>query len=282
MERVRWPEVVARAREIVVGYGPLGVTLRQCFYRLAAEGTLPNTAPMYRRLSARLAQARRDGTFPDLLVDTLREVHVPPAWRDAAEFLAAVPGSFGLDRTEGQPAALYLAAEKDTLRALLTSWTAELGVPVLVVRGFGSQSYVDVVRRRAAADTRPAHLLYVGDFDASGEEIEADFIARTGCWASVLRVALTARQVERYALPPADGKAADPRWPAFAERHGLARSEPVQWEVEALDPAELRRLVLEAVEPFVDRAALARQIEAEAEQRERIEQFLARWGETER
>ncbi|WP_076971566.1 hypothetical protein [Streptomyces sparsogenes] len=47
---------------------------------------------------------------------------------------------FRLDRTEGQEHALYVAAGKDTLRQQLTGWLADGGVPVLVVRGFGSQS----------------------------------------------------------------------------------------------------------------------------------------------
>ncbi|MGW6879579.1 hypothetical protein ACWGEU_04830 [Streptomyces goshikiensis] len=64
-ERIWWPLVVDRAREIVVGYAPLKVTLRQVMYRLAAEGVLPHAPPMYRRLSAQLAQARREGRFPD-------------------------------------------------------------------------------------------------------------------------------------------------------------------------------------------------------------------------
>ncbi|MEU9378535.1 hypothetical protein AB0D94_32940 [Streptomyces sp. NPDC048255] len=50
-----------RAREIVDGYAPLKVTLRQVMYRLVSEGVLPHTSPMYRRLSAQLAQARREG-----------------------------------------------------------------------------------------------------------------------------------------------------------------------------------------------------------------------------
>lgn len=53
---------------------------------------------------------------------------------------------YRLDRTEGQEHALYVAVEKDTLRQQLTGWLAETGVPVLMVRGFSSQSYADVVR----------------------------------------------------------------------------------------------------------------------------------------
>jgi hypothetical protein len=168
--RISWPEVVERARAIVSEYEG-GVTLRQVHYRLVAAGLIPNTPPAYRRLSARLAQARREGRFP-ALVDALREVHVPPAWPDAAAFLNEVPGWFRLDRTAGQEVALYVAAEKDTLRVMFTDWLTKFGIPVLVVRGFGSQSYVDVVRQRTARDPRPAVLAYVGDFDASGSGLD--------------------------------------------------------------------------------------------------------------
>ncbi|MFG2978250.1 hypothetical protein ACGFYY_35355 [Streptomyces sp. NPDC048331] len=56
-----------RAREIVDGYAPLKVTLRQVMHRLAAEGVLPHKPSMYRRLSSQLVQARREGRFPDLI-----------------------------------------------------------------------------------------------------------------------------------------------------------------------------------------------------------------------
>ncbi|MGW6981637.1 hypothetical protein ACWGE1_19685 [Streptomyces sp. NPDC054932] len=105
-------------------------------YRLAAEGVLPHTPPMYRRL----AQARREGRFRDL-IDTVREVHVPQAWPDAGAFVAEVPAWLRLDRTAGHKQTLYVAGEKDTLRQQLTGWLEFAGIPVLVVRGFSSQSY---------------------------------------------------------------------------------------------------------------------------------------------
>ncbi|WP_199896822.1 hypothetical protein [Streptomyces niger] len=125
--------------------------------RLVAAGLLPNTPPVYRRFSARTASARREGGFPDL-IDTLREVHVPPPWPDAGAFVREMPQYFRLDRTRGQPYALYVAAEKDTLRQLLTGWLAEYGLPVSVVPGFGSQSYADLVRRCLAHEDREAVL----------------------------------------------------------------------------------------------------------------------------
>ncbi|MGW1976816.1 hypothetical protein [Streptomyces sp. NPDC001889] len=201
--RVRWPAVVDRAREIVDSYDG-GVTPRQVMYRLVPEGALPHTAPMCRRLSAHLARARREGRFPDL-IDTVREVHVPPSWDGADAFVARMPGWFRLDRTEGQEHALYVAAEKDPLRRQLTGRLDQTGIPVLVVRGFGSQSSAGVVRDRATADPRDAVLLVVGDFDCSGEDIERDWVARTGCWSHTERVLLTYDQVKRYGLPATEG-----------------------------------------------------------------------------
>jgi hypothetical protein len=278
-ERVRWPAVVERAREIVEGYAPLKVTLRQVMYRLAAEGVLPHTASMYRHLSSHLAQARREHRFPDL-IDTLRKVYVPSAWPDATAFLHEAVGWFAVDRTEGQEHALYVAAEKDTLRQMFTSWLASAGIPVLVVRGFASQSYADVVRDRVAADPRDAVLLVVGDFDCSGEDIERDWVARTGCWSHTERVLLTYEQMRAYELPATEGKRGDPRWPAFATRYGFDPSWPVQWEVEALEPEELRRLVLAAVAPYVDRDVLARQIAREDAQRRALADFVDTWNTT--
>ncbi|WP_237545174.1 MULTISPECIES: hypothetical protein [unclassified Streptomyces] len=51
----------------------------------------------------------------------------------------------------------------------------------------------------------------------------------------------------------------------------------MQWEVEALEPAELRRLVLDAVDPYIDRDVLARQIAREEEQRRALAAFLNGW-----
>ncbi|MEU7835631.1 hypothetical protein [Nonomuraea sp. NPDC049129] len=129
--RIRWAEVVEQARVVIAAYEG-GVTLRQCFYRLAVAGVIPNTAAACRKLSAHLAEARRRGAFPDL-IDAVRAIHAPLAYTDPGEILADVPELYRRDRMEHQPVALYLAAEKDTLRAQITGWTAEYGLPVLEI-----------------------------------------------------------------------------------------------------------------------------------------------------
>jgi len=81
----------------------------------------------------------------------------------------------------------------------------------------------------------------------------------------------------RTGLPATEGKRGDPRWPAFARRYGFGIDRPVQWEVEALEPAELQRLVLAAVDPYVDRGVLAEQIVREEQQRRALSGFLGGW-----
>ncbi|MFD5510793.1 hypothetical protein ACFWIB_23895 [Streptomyces sp. NPDC127051] len=46
-----------------------------------------------------------------------------------------------------------------------------------------------------------------------------------------------------------------------------------------MEPDELRRLVLAAVAPYIDRDVLAQQIAREEQQRRALEDFAGRWGE---
>lgn len=101
---------------------------------------------------------------------------------------------------------------------------------------------------------------------------------RTDCWSKITRVLLTYAQVHAYALPATEGKQGDPRWPAFAARYDFDPARPVQCEVEALEPEELQRLVLTAVDPYVDREVLAEQMVREEEQRRTLVDYLGVWG----
>ncbi|WP_406016704.1 hypothetical protein OG520_40120 (plasmid) [Streptomyces sp. NBC_00984] len=47
----------------------------------------------------------------------------------------------------------------------------------------------------------------------------------------------------------------------------------MQWEVEALDPTELQRLVLAAVAPYIDQAVLRDRIAEEERQRRQLKAF---------
>ncbi len=262
MSRRSWPAIVEQAEQIVTSYDT-PVTLRQLFYRLVSAQILPNTQSAYVQLSSRTAAARRDGGFPPLL-DRGRSIHRPTHFDGVADALAAIRYAYRLDRTYGQDVSLYLGVEKAGLVNQLTAWFGDLGLPVLALGGYSSQTYVDDVRGDVRAyrtggrliaeyeswkDSpywRPAVLLYAGDFDPSGEDIDRDFVERSGCFDKVERIALSRAQVDEFNLPPNPGKTTDSRARQFIERHG----ELMQVEIDAVDPLTLRGLFQTAIDTY--------------------------------
>jgi hypothetical protein len=171
--RTHWPELLVAAADIVDSY-ETGVTLRQLFYRLVAAKLLPNTTSAYKGLSSKTAEARRQGEFPDL-IDRGRLIHRRAHWASPAEALQALARQYRQDRTEGQDVSVYIGVEKAGLVMQLESWFGDLGIPILALGGYSSQTYVDDVVADVEDQDRPAVLLYSGNFDPSGEDIDRDF-----------------------------------------------------------------------------------------------------------
>jgi len=259
-ERKDWSVILDQAARIMNSYDT-GVTLRQLFYRLVAAGILPNTKSYYTTLSDRTAAARRLGTFPSF-IDRTRSIHRPRTFEspnDARQWLSRI---YRRDRTEGQSIRLYLGVEKNGLVEQLSSWFWDTGIPIIALGGYSSQTYVDEITEDIESDGRPAVLIYAGDLDPSGEDIERDFVERCGAFVESQRIALTVEQVEQYDLPPAMGKATDTRAAGFVRKYGSL----IQVELDALEPPTLRALYQAAIDDYFDKSAFD-----EATERERTE-----------
>lgn len=262
----RWDDLLEHAADIVQQYDTR-VTLRQLFYRLVADGSLRNTRSEYGQLSAKTAEARRQGWFPALMDRTRDIERWYPLFQDTGEALAWIKSRYRRDRTEGQEYSIYLAVEKAGIVEQLNQWFGRpLGIPILPLQGYSSQSFVDQVKGDAIGDTldgdeamhyanadedgnpRPTVLIYAGDFDPSGEDIDRDFTERTDCWDYVHRIALLPEQISQYDLPPAMGKATDSRASQFIAKHGQL----IQVELDALPPDTLRQLYAEQIAAYWD------------------------------
>ena len=255
--RLNWSEVLDAARTIIGQYDT-GVTLRQLFYRLVATEILSNTRVAYQTLSARTAAARRQGTFPQL-IDRTRQIHRYQTFAGPDQARSWLRRIYRRDRTEGQEYAIYLGVEKAGIVEQLEAWFGELGIPILALGGYTSQSYVSDIQVDVLDQKRPAVLIYAGDFDPSGEDIDRDFLERSDCFERVVRVALTTDQVAEYQLPEQMGKASDSRARGFIQRHGRL----VQVELDALAPDQLHRLYDEAIATFWDESAYSAAVERE-------------------
>ena len=261
---VTWAALLPHAAEIVESYDT-EVTLRQLFYQLVADGSLPNTMNYYRRLGAMTAQARRQEEFPELADNSSSVVRYETFGGpdDARGYLRRI---YRRDRTEGQEWTIYLAVEKNALATQLDRWfCVPLGIPLYPLGGYASQPRCDEIRADVEDQGRPAVLIYAGDHDPSGEDIDRDFIARTDCWDEVVRVALSREQVEQYSLPTSVEPEVtaklerDPRAAAFGARHG----DLMQVELDALPPDVLRTLYRDTIEQFWDEDAYAAVLEQE-------------------
>ncbi len=255
--RLEWSAILGQAAEIVGSYDT-GVTLRQLFYRLVATEVLPNTRVAYNTLSHVTAEARREGRFPSL-VDRTRQIYRYQTFDGPAEARSWLSDIYRRDRTEGQGFTIYLGVEKAGIVEQLQSWFGDLGVAILALGGYSSQSYVDEIAKDVQEQGRAAVLIYAGDFDPSGEDIQRDFIERAGCFDEVLRIALNADQVEEYGLPEQMGKSTDTRARGFIEKHGKL----VQVELDALPPDVLQRLYTEAIATFWNDAAYRKAMKRE-------------------
>lgn len=235
---------------------------------------MPNTTSAYKTLSARTAEARREDGFP-ALIDNTRKIVRAASSDDPYEALRGLVHNYRRDRTEGQQHAVYIGAEKNTLAEQLWRWFGGYGFPIIVLRGYSSQTYVDDVYSHVSWQGRPAVLVYAGDFDPSGEDIQRDFEERTNfCFDEIGRVAVRPEQVGEYNLPPQPGKARDTRAGGFLARHGQL----VQVEVEALPPDVLRRLYRETIKDFWDESAYETVLKREDGERQRLEEFLDEWN----
>lgn len=283
--RYNWSLILPEAARLVRSYGEdAGVTLRQLFYRLVAAEMLPNTQQAYGSLSAQSAEARRgtskfyEGTFPSLM-DRGRDIDRPNLWSSAADAASWLAKRYMEDRSASQAVNLYVAVEKNALRGQLFQWFAPLGLPVIALGGYPSQTLADQVyddTRQEGRRGKPNILIYGGDFDADGEDIQRDFEQRAGCFDDVMRVALTPDQIEQFALPPQPGKWSSARAQGFAEKYAdLFESvygyDLVQIELDALPPEDLHRIYLEAIDEHFDYEAYEEIVEHEGEERAKVE-----------
>ena len=211
-----------------------------------------------RLCSANSARGRRDGSFPDF-AETVRTLTRERGFVDAGELRRYIREIARVDRMEGQEVAVCVCAEKDGVRGFLHDWFDEYGVLVTSLNGYASQTLVDKLRRWSAEDARPLIVLYAGDHDASGEDIDRDFRARAG--VEVRRVGLLPEHVERYGLPRSPFEKDDSRARGFVARHGGLW----QTELDALDPDVLRGLFEAAFRELWDMSAFEERLALEAD-----------------
>lgn len=266
--------LIGQANDILEQYDAEGyrLTLRQLYYQLVARNIIPNRVQEYSKLSNVMVAARMCGhTDWDFLEDRLRIPYLEYAVDGVEDALADTINQYKRDRQEGQPSLIEVWTEKDAVSNILRRVTKWYHVNLLVNRGYSSCSAMYRAAERFKTNKKPVAILYVGDHDPSGLDMLRDIEERLFEFETemieVVHVALTMEQIEEFNPPPNPAKVTDPRATGYIARHGES-----SWELDALSPSDLERIVREAVENYLDKEQFNVILE---EERSDIDRLLA-------
>ena len=244
------------------------MTVRQLFYRLVSLGTIAKTETEYKGTIGRLTvEMRRAGDIPfGWIADNTRWMRKPRTHSSLEQALSRTAETYRRAVWDNQDGYVEVWLEKDALAGVLLEVTAPWDVPLMVTRGFPSLSYLHEAAESIADVEKPAFLYYFGDYDPSGLDITRVVergIREFAPDADITfeRVAVTADQIVEMALPTRPTKKTDTRSKNFL-------GESV--EVDAIDPATLRRMVEECITQHIDHEAHERLKETEAAERETL------------
>jgi ParB-like chromosome segregation protein Spo0J len=272
-------------------YWPL--TVRQVHYRLLndpplrhankPESRYANDQKCYSDLSDLLSRGRLAGDVSwESVHDPTRPQTQWQIWPNPGPFVDDQVEQFlrGYRRNLLQSQAAYyeIVGEKITVQTIIERVAGEYGMPCSIGRGYSSVDlrYQLAERFRASGKERLL-LLLLNDFDPEGENITntlpgslrdefgiADIVP--------VKVVLTFDQVQAMGLPPGGTvKAGSSRTKGFRDRYGTDT-----YELEALPPAELMRLLREAIEGVLDTDAFRTEQDREADDAVRLEAWRSR------
>lgn len=262
-------ETIETCRIILEDYRSQGLrlTLRQLYYQLVANHGLPNEEKSYKNLGDVVSKARLAGLLDwDAIEDRVRVPRVPSEWDSVADLVDSALYAYRLPRWKDQPNYVELWVEKDALAGVLSPIASEYHVPLMVNRGYSSQSamYESAKRFKRRGAGKSLTLLYLGDHDPSGEDMVRDVGDRLEMFGverlKVEKLALTMAQIQKYNPPPNPAKMTDSRAPAYVAKFGTS-----SWEVDALPPNVLAQIIRKALERLVNRPAMDRVKQLEQE-----------------
>lgn len=242
--------------EIIEEYADQGytLTLRQLYYQLVSRDIIPNLQKEYAKLSGLLVKGRMAG-FVDwsAIEDRLRVPYIPYSVDDIDDAIYDTIRQYRLDRQDGQDVYIELWVEKDALSGVLKRITSKYHINLMVNRGYSSCTAMHDAYQRLKdkeEEGKETHILYLGDFDPSGLDMIRDVKERLeefGVCPTVKHIGLTMDQIKEFNPPENPAKITDPRAKWYLQEHGNK-----SWEVDALDPETLHRLVKENVEELID------------------------------
>jgi len=257
--------------EFLIGYaeehGP--VTVRQLYYQAEVHDLpgIDKTENSYAKVQRQVLNLRRVGRldYPHI-ADSTRWMRKPRSFDSVEEALADTARLYRKALWNDTDTYVEVWCEKDALAGVILPITARYDVPLMVARGFTSETFAYESVAQRGDDDRPYHVYYLGDFDRSGQDAARTlkekltrFADEVGIEVIFEPIAVTIEQIMRLGLPTRPHKhetKADQKW-----------SFDFACELDAMEPEHLRDLVERAINRHLPQDQLSILKAAEASER---------------
>jgi hypothetical protein len=265
-QRQRNDDEMEEAAEFLIRYaeehGP--VTVRGLYYQaeVAHVVGIDKTEKGYRKVQRDVLNLRRAGRLDyDHIADATRWMRKP---RSHGSITESVEHAIRFYRKR---------VWDEISDAYVEVWCAEYDVPLMVTRGFTSETFAyEAVEAMPAG--KPCFIYYIGDFDRAGRDAGIALAEKLHRFANQYedmdvrfeQITVTLEQIEAWNLPTREPKrntTADKKWPFdFA------------CEVDAIPPDTLREIVREAINRHMPAHRLKVLRAAEQSEREGARRWL--------
>lgn len=249
-------------------------TIRGVFYRVMSEGLVPKSEPGYRVVQNRILLMRRAGKLPyGWISDGTRWRIKPITYSSMDKALYETAVFYRRALWDDQDVHLEIWSEKDAIRSVVEPVTREFDVPLMVARGFASESFLWETAQAIIDDGKYAVIYQLGDHDPSGVAAWEHTRRRLQEFApnaefQFERLAITPEQIVEHDLPTRPTKKTDSRAAGF---------EGESVEVDALPSPVLRGLVRDAIEQWIDPDLLRLTKSVEASERDVLRRIANGW-----
>jgi len=255
--RAETQSIIDKANEIIATFEKKGysLTLRQLYYQFVSEALIVNTERSYKRLGSIINDGRLAGEIDWLAIeDRTRSLKGRYGYTDPGACIEECADDYHMDMWAVQKHRVEVWVEKDALIDVVRKACGPLDVDHFSCRGYVSQSAMHSAARRLSRYERNydqlTTILHLGDHDPSGIDMTRDIQARLsefGSAVTVVRIALTMKQINQFKPPPNPAKITDSRAKEYIKKWGNK-----SWELDALSPEYMTQLIEDFIRPFIN------------------------------
>jgi hypothetical protein len=277
-------DLIEQANLIIDEYRNQGftLTLRQLYYQHVARGLIPNTERSYKNLGNLINDGRMAGLIDWYAIeDRGRGTSSVYVQEDEQDCLRGLEYHYSLDYWARQETHVEVWVEKEALASVIQRTADKYKVPWLACKGYLSASEAWRSGQRFEEAEAKGHrtvIIHLGDHDPSGIDMSRDNRDRVqlfgGANVQLKRIALNMDQVDQYSPPPNPTKVTDSRAADYISRFGHTC-----WELDALEPRVLDRLISAELDALIDRDLWDQTKREEKEGREALAKLYSNWPE---